>query len=625
MIDEDDENPYYDDTITKYMHRPLLPEFDDLTYPQYFERFTITPSPPASTPRRVYRDQLNNYVVKRSKEIFTRHRFLKIHDGELYFYQKLLYSIPTRCESDLKSGPTGTYREKFLSLFPDFLNELQNQVAITTQSRTTRLNVLFGEMLDRLLSSLRDELPANIHDIIHLQLESLKILPYILPETAMLELPQDQYRTLSTISTYMGRNDGVKWPYYFITGPAGTGKSYIINLLLNLLDQRHSNYLLLAPTGVAAQNVGGMTIHSALHITSTSGGFRTQAYTNRDLNDRLKRVDTIIFEEVSMVSAELLDFTSNLFASLHNNALPFGGVNVIVVGDLAQLPPITGQPVFRATVWALFYPLFLKSPQRQHNDPIFFQMLQEVRMGNISPRTWRILHQRHSEFTNHSTIDTLLNTTHIVGFRETAHQINRMICNMLPVPNNKFLISRSIDFVNSAQWDPASSEQMFKSKTNLPSCVRLQPGARIMFLNNSLMDKGICNGTTGVITDIDLVEQSVRVAFSIRGSLIDIDIHKQTHYFQLHGSNCHRTQFPLLNSFALTIHKTQSSTLLKVSLALDGNIFAPGQAYVALSRCSTWDNVEISHLDPSAFITDQDMILEYQRLHTVSTANPHYL
>src|SRR3989337_1285277 len=98
----------------------------------------------------------------------------------------------------------------------------------------------------------------------------------------------------------------------------------------------------------------------------------------------------------------------------------------------------------------------------------------------------------------------------------------------------------------------------------------------------TLIDQGICNGTTGIITNLDLENQSVQVAFSIRGSLIDTTIYKQTHYFQLYGNNCHRTQFPLQNSFALTVHKTQSLTLLRVSLALDTSIFSSGQAYVAL-------------------------------------------
>ena len=92
-----------------------------------------------------------------------------------------------------------------------------------------------------------------------------------------------------------------------------------------------------------------------------------------------------------MVLAELMNFISNLFSRIHGNALPFGGVNVIVVGDLAQLPPVTGHPVFRSAIWPLFYLLFLRTPQRQHNDTEFFHILEEVRMGNISLETWDTL------------------------------------------------------------------------------------------------------------------------------------------------------------------------------------------------------------------------------------------
>ena len=126
-----------------------------------------------------------------------------------------------------------------------------------------------------------------------------------------------------------------------------------------------------------------------------------------------------------------------------------------------------------------------------------------------------------------------------------------------------------------------------------------------------------------VITDVDVQYRCVQVAFSVRGSLVDADIYEVTHYFSINGNHCSRSQFPLQNSFALTVHKTQELTLLKVSLSLDENIFASSQAYVALSRCSTWENIEISHLDRSVFMTDPNVISEYQRLTDISNMNSH--
>ncbi|CAG8838135.1 38573_t:CDS:2, partial [Gigaspora margarita] len=108
MIDENDENPYYNDTIMKYIHRLRIPEFENLTYPQYFEKYSVTPSRPTSH-SIVHRDELFNYVVKRKKEIIIRYYQLKIDDGELYFYQQLLLNHPARSEANYKSDPSQTY------------------------------------------------------------------------------------------------------------------------------------------------------------------------------------------------------------------------------------------------------------------------------------------------------------------------------------------------------------------------------------------------------------------------------------------------------------------------------------------------------------------------------------
>ena len=135
-----------------------------------------------------------------------------------------------------------------------------------------------------------------------------------------------------------------------------------------------------------------------------------------------------------------------------------------------------------------------------------------------------------------------------------------------------------------------------------------------MYLKNNLSEHKICNGTIGIITDIDIEKLEVRVAFSVVGGIIDINIKKDTATFFINGKPSSRYQFPLQNSYALTVHKTQSLTLSEVSLSLDNQIFTAGQAYVALSRCPNWSNVHIASLYPSAFITDQSMIKEYERL-----------
>ncbi|GES95913.1 AAA family ATPase [Rhizophagus clarus] len=257
---ENDKNPHYDDNIMKYMARPHLSEFNNLTYPQYFERYSIILTQPAHTLHQIYYDRLGNYVLKCSKEIVTRYQFLKIEDGKPYFYQQLLLRIPARNESNYKITSNSTYYEK-------------------------------------LLLSLSQQLPLNLSHIIQLQMEDLKLLFHIFSETAN-----------STIRMYLEKND--------------------------------------VPTGIAAQNIGSKTIYSELKIVNTQRGFNTYAYTDNELKSRLKKINTIIIEEISMVSAELLDFISNIFANLHNNAIAFCGINVIIVSNLILLSPISDQQVF---------------------------------------------------------------------------------------------------------------------------------------------------------------------------------------------------------------------------------------------------------------------------------------
>jgi ATP-dependent exoDNAse (exonuclease V) alpha subunit len=138
-------------------------------------------------------------------------------------------------------------------------------------------------------------------------------------------------------------NQKYKYPYFFITGSAGTGKSFILNLITKDLSNKKHNYLLMAPTGVAAQNIGGETIHSSLRIHETLGGFQSLAFHDRNFFESLKNIDTLIIDEVSMVSALLFSFISDMFSVIKQKTIAFGGLNVIVVGNLAQLrtPNIT--------------------------------------------------------------------------------------------------------------------------------------------------------------------------------------------------------------------------------------------------------------------------------------------
>ena len=147
------------------------------------------------------------------------------------------------------------------------------------------------------------------------------------------------------------------------------------------------------------------------------------------------------------------------------------------------------------------------------------------------------------------------------------------------------MISHAIDIINGEQWSTSKTEKSFKSKTNLPASVRLQQGAKVMYLNNSKTNLKVCNSTIGVITDVDIETNSVRVSFNVSDEIIDMSIKPHTNYFMINENYASCCQFPIQNCYALTVHKTQGLTLNNISVSLNDQIFSSGQAYIALSRC----------------------------------------
>lgn len=131
-----------------------------------------------------------------------------------------------------------------------------------------------------------------------------------------------------------------------------------------------------------------------------------------------------------MVSSVLLSFISSLFAKINNSLVPFGGIPTLLIGDIAQLPPVSGEQVFYAPEWQEFFPLFLTTSHRQQ-DRSFYNILEEMRIGNISLETRRLIDEKVQSCQNNNAMST--NTTYIFGFRQTADSINNLICGYLPI------------------------------------------------------------------------------------------------------------------------------------------------------------------------------------------------
>jgi len=528
-----------------------------------------------------------------------------------------------------------------MSLYPQLYSSIlanQQQAAKASQLKAEGLYL-------ELVQFVTNSLPQRLIDIVQKQLLQLNAMNVAaVGESAALQLEGDQYKAYTSVTNSItsSRYTAV---HFFITGPGGTGKSFLIKSLETWCHRSKQKPLLLAPTGIAANNISGKTIHSALSTFSDGSIYRSSIFSGDSSRaDELRTIKVLIIDEISMVDAQLFGFISTVFGRLHQNSRPFGNVHVIVFGDLMQLPPVSGLKVFNAPVWRLFHPLFLREPQRQIKDQRFFHILNKIRFGNIDEEVKDALQQQANQFDLAS--QTYM-TTFLCSLKADAFRLNKLVLSTLPKSESAGSIFHAIDceegrvLENDEKNDSGSDSKTFKKGTNFPRAVSCLIGAKVMFLTNSMIDQGISNGTCGVIVSLRLNGEP-NVAFPTKDGIRvrqlhspilktkvnlnkTVEIGRDTSYFVANGISYSRCQLPLQNAFALTIHKVQGLSMSRITISLDANIFSNGQAYTAISRGTSLEGVCISRLDWSAFKVDQEAVNEYQRLEEVSRSLPEFL
>jgi ATP-dependent DNA helicase PIF1 len=275
------------------------------------------------------------------------------------------------------------------------------------------------EMVERITEAT----PPNLQEIVSQQLTQLNCMTVPgLADAAAISLQGDQYRAYATVTQNIqsSRRQG---RCFFITGPGGTGKSFLLKSLQHWCNASRNSCILLAPTGIAARNIDGNTIHSGMSIYYERGSYRTGLFNfAEDKMETLKRKSVLIIDEVSMVDGRLLDYISSVFARLKGNNRPFGNMHVIVFGDLMQLPPVDGIKVFKAAVWRLFHPLFLEQPRRQ-SDQRFFHVLNKIRFGIVDDDVKEVLTERWQQY---DPLQSVWNTTYLCSLRKEAEQLTTL-------------------------------------------------------------------------------------------------------------------------------------------------------------------------------------------------------
>ena len=382
----------------------------------------------------------------------------------------------------------------------------------------------------------------------------------------------------------------------FLTGKAGTGKSTLIR---HFLAQTDRNALTVAPTGIAALNVGGYTIHRLFSFTRgiNEETVRFGNYYPRRFAKALRGLDILIVDEVSMVRADLFDA---MVAALERfgprPGTPFGGVQLVLVGDLYQLPPVVqdaesafiaerfGTPYFfsaRSFSREVFPVIELTTVFRQIGDTRLVEILNAVREGALLEGARAELNRRtHPEF--EPDLDefwlTLATTNRIVGAR------NRQMLERLGTPPRAFLAGICGE---TDGFEYPADERL-----------TLAVGAQVMLLNNDASGRWV-NGSIGRVVRMGYEEDGPVVGVMLReGRTVDVRPHRWdiTRPEVRGGSLVHEvvgsfTQLPMKLAWAITIHKSQGQTLDRVVVDLTGGTFANGQLYVALSRCTSLDGL----------------------------------
>ena len=379
-------------------------------------------------------------------------------------------------------------------------------------------------------------------------------------------------------------------PLVFVSGNAGTGKTTLVRYLRENLDRRS---VVLAPTGVAALNAGGATIHSFFR-------FPPRIQDLRDIrvpaDSRLyQRLELLIIDEASMVRADILDSIDAFLRECQGCSRAFGGVQLLLLGDMFQLPPVVSsaeRDVFAA---------------RGYASPYFFSAvsLQGVPLAHVELD--EVFRQTNLEFI------ALLNRLRIgAGTVAAVEEINRHCLRESSDHEITLTCTNKVaDDLNEAAMAVLDSEEAvflgesegkFKLEGDrLPSPLelRLKVGARVMFTRNDESGRWV-NGTLGVVTFL----AGTRVEVTLTdGGVHDVErVTWQTFEYRLDRDADrivaeevgHYRQFPLMLAWAVTIHKSQGKTLGNVLVDFGSGAFAPGQAYVALSRCRSLESIRLA-------------------------------
>lgn len=382
-----------------------------------------------------------------------------------------------------------------------------------------------------------------------------------------------------------------------ILGSAGSGKSTIIHELIRQCKLNTMHVGVTATTGCAAVLIGGTTIHSYLKMGL---GEATAANIVKEMLSKNKRVaksiielKMLIIDEVSMLNDELFTKISKILSILRNNELPFGGVQMILVGDFYQLPPVSGEFCFTSPVWEqMNFTVHILSKIYRQEDMHFQSILEKVKNGKVSEEDMALLEKcKETQFPEY------VKPTRLYSLNVDVHKINMNEYNKLDTPEECY---PSIYFNKKSEY--------FGNSLKIPLELKMRVGAQVMITRNIDPEIKIVNGTRGVVVE---THPNVITIKLLNNRLYDVS---RTTITSTQDDDIRIEYMPLALAWAVTIHKSQGLTLDCAEMDLGNSVFQCGQGYTALSRVKDLNSVRIVNLSKRAFKTHPEVKSFYQQM-----------
>lgn len=399
---------------------------------------------------------------------------------------------------------------------------------------------------------------------------------------------------------------------FFLTGRAGTGKTTFLKRVQEEIDK---NFIILAPTGVAALNAGGDTIHSFFGLPIQVLEQGTVGHINEMKAELMRNVDTIIIDEASMVRCDVVDAIDYNLRRICHNSMPFAGKQVVFVGDMYQLPPIVkqgdearimqeiygyGAPFFfKARVFKRMHlpTIELLKVYRQEDDPEFINILDRVRHGQGDEQDIYALNSRVQTVEDHD------------GFAITLSAYNR---------NANTINMAKLAEIDAQEYcyDAIIKDDFGDGKCPVDEHLVLKVGAQVMMCRNDQAKRWV-NGTLGEV--VELSEDSIKVKLD-NGRIVDVHQVTWESYKYENDEQTHKikksvvgtfTQYPLRLAWAITIHKSQGLTFDRMNLDLSQGVFAPGQLYVAISRVRSLEGLRLTSPVKKGYINQDDEVIRF--------------